>query len=105
MSRVRRCEYQRLWSRCMVARISCRGLGSSAGLHLRDVASPEVWATLNKMSFYTLEPVGFIRSTLKRREEASREGPEGAPEFSVVQTGGDQGSLAVGRSAALRCHC
>jgi len=32
------------------------------------VASPEVWATLNKMSFYTLEPVGFIRSTMKWRE-------------------------------------
>jgi hypothetical protein len=44
------------------------------------VAPPEVWATLNKMSFYTLEPVGFIRSTLKRREEAPRQGSEGAEE-------------------------
>jgi len=26
-------------------------------------------------------------------------------EFSVVRTGADQGSSAVGRSAALRCHC
>src|ERR1700720_1043614 len=30
------------------------------------------------MSSYTLEPVGFIRSTLRRREEAPRQGPEGA---------------------------
>jgi len=32
---------------------------------------------LDKMSSYTLEPVGFIRSPLKRREEAPRQGPEG----------------------------
>ncbi len=32
------------------------------------------------MSSYTLEPVGFIRSTLRRREEAPRQGPEGAPD-------------------------
>src|SRR5437016_3948202 len=32
------------------------------------------------MSSYTLEPVGFIRSALKRREEAPRQGPEGAPD-------------------------
>ena len=32
------------------------------------------------MSSYTLEPVGFIRSTLKRREEAPRQGAEGAPD-------------------------
>ena len=32
------------------------------------------------MSSYSLEPVGFIRSTLKRREEAPRQGPEGAPD-------------------------
>ena len=32
------------------------------------------------MSAYTLEPVGFIRSTLKRREEAPRQEPEGAPD-------------------------
>jgi tRNA-Thr(GGU) m(6)t(6)A37 methyltransferase TsaA len=32
------------------------------------------------MSSYTLQPVGFIRSTLKRREEAPRQGPEGAPD-------------------------
>jgi tRNA-Thr(GGU) m(6)t(6)A37 methyltransferase TsaA len=35
---------------------------------------------LDKMSSFTLEPVGFIRSTLKRREEAPRQGPEGAPD-------------------------
>ena len=32
------------------------------------------------MSSYTLEPVGFIRSTLKRREEAPRQGSEGGPD-------------------------
>jgi len=32
------------------------------------------------MSFYTLEPVCFIRSTVKGREEAPRRGPEGAEE-------------------------
>jgi hypothetical protein len=32
------------------------------------------------MSSYTLEPVGFIRSTPKGRGEASRQGPEGAPD-------------------------
>jgi tRNA (Thr-GGU) A37 N-methylase len=32
------------------------------------------------MSSYTLQPVGFIRSTLKRREDAPRQGPEGAPD-------------------------
>ena len=32
------------------------------------------------MNSYTLEPVGFIRSALKRREEAPRQGPEGAPD-------------------------
>ena len=32
------------------------------------------------MSAYTLEPVGFIRSTLKTREEAPRQGAEGAPD-------------------------
>ena len=32
------------------------------------------------MSSYTLEPVGFIRSALKRREEAPRQGSEGGPD-------------------------
>jgi tRNA-Thr(GGU) m(6)t(6)A37 methyltransferase TsaA len=32
------------------------------------------------MSFYTLEPIGFIRSTVKGREDAPRQGPEGAPD-------------------------
>jgi len=36
--------------------------------------------TLDYMSSYTLQPVGFIRSTLKRREEAPRQGSEGAPD-------------------------
>ena len=35
---------------------------------------------MDKTSSYTLEPVGFIRSTLKRREEAPRQGAEGAPD-------------------------
>jgi tRNA-Thr(GGU) m(6)t(6)A37 methyltransferase TsaA len=32
------------------------------------------------MSDYTLEPVGFIRSTVKGRQDAPRQGPEGAPD-------------------------
>jgi tRNA-Thr(GGU) m(6)t(6)A37 methyltransferase TsaA len=44
------------------------------------VASPEAWTILNKMSSYTLQPVGFVRSTIKGREDAPRQGPEGAPD-------------------------
>ncbi len=32
------------------------------------------------MNSYMLEPVGFIRSTVKGREDAPRQGPEGAPD-------------------------
>src|ERR1051325_3562379 len=32
------------------------------------------------MNSYILEPVGFIRSTVKGREDAPRQGPEGAPD-------------------------
>jgi tRNA-Thr(GGU) m(6)t(6)A37 methyltransferase TsaA len=32
------------------------------------------------MNAYTLEPVGFIRSTVKGREDAPRQGSEGAPD-------------------------
>ena len=32
------------------------------------------------MSSCTLEPIGFIRSTVKGREDAPRQGPEGAPD-------------------------
>ena len=32
------------------------------------------------MSSYTLEPIGFIRSTVKGREDAPRQGPEAAPD-------------------------
>jgi hypothetical protein len=32
------------------------------------------------MKTYKLEPVGFIRSTVKGREDAPRQGPEGAPD-------------------------
>ena len=35
---------------------------------------------LDEMSSYMLEPVGFIRSTVKGREDAPRQGPEGAPD-------------------------
>ena len=35
---------------------------------------------LDKISSYTLEPVGFIRSTVKGRADAPRQGPEGAPD-------------------------
>jgi tRNA-Thr(GGU) m(6)t(6)A37 methyltransferase TsaA len=32
------------------------------------------------MNSYTLEQVGFIRSTVKGRDDAPRQGPEGAPD-------------------------
>jgi tRNA (Thr-GGU) A37 N-methylase len=32
------------------------------------------------MNSYTLELVGVIRSSVKRREDAPRQGPEGAPD-------------------------
>jgi tRNA-Thr(GGU) m(6)t(6)A37 methyltransferase TsaA len=32
------------------------------------------------MSAYTMEPVGFIRSSVKGRGDAPRQGPEGAPD-------------------------
>ena len=32
------------------------------------------------MNSYTLEPVGVIRSSVKGREDAPRQGPEGAPD-------------------------
>ena len=32
------------------------------------------------MHSYTLDPVGFIRSTVKGHEDAPRQGPEGAPD-------------------------
>jgi tRNA-Thr(GGU) m(6)t(6)A37 methyltransferase TsaA len=33
-----------------------------------------------RMISYSLEPVGFIRSTVKGRKDAPRQGPEGAPD-------------------------
>src|SRR5436309_1033748 len=33
-----------------------------------------------KMNSYALQPVGFIRSTVKGREDAPRQGTEGAPD-------------------------
>jgi tRNA-Thr(GGU) m(6)t(6)A37 methyltransferase TsaA len=35
---------------------------------------------LEKMNPYALEPIGFIRSTVKGRQDAPRQGPEGAPD-------------------------
>ena len=35
---------------------------------------------LATMNSFTLEPVGFIRSKVKGREDAPRQGPEGAPD-------------------------
>ena len=35
---------------------------------------------VGNMSAYTLEPIGFIRSTVKGREDAPRQGSEGAPD-------------------------
>ena len=35
---------------------------------------------VGNMGAYTLEPIGFIRSTVKGREDAPRQGPEGAPD-------------------------
>jgi tRNA-Thr(GGU) m(6)t(6)A37 methyltransferase TsaA len=35
---------------------------------------------LAEVSSYTLQPVGFIRSTVKGRADAPRQGPEGAPD-------------------------
>jgi tRNA-Thr(GGU) m(6)t(6)A37 methyltransferase TsaA len=32
------------------------------------------------MNPYALEPIGFIRSTVKGRQDAPRQGPEGAPD-------------------------
>ena len=32
------------------------------------------------MNSYTLKPIGFIRSKVKSREDAPRQGPEGAPD-------------------------
>lgn len=35
------------------------------------------------MNSYSLEPIGFIRSTVKGREDAPRQGPEGAPDVWI----------------------
>ena len=35
---------------------------------------------VGNMNAYTLEPVGFVRSTVKGREDAPRQGLEGAPD-------------------------
>ena len=38
------------------------------------------------MNSYVLEPVGFIRSRVKGREDAPRQGPEGAPDAWLEST-------------------
>jgi len=35
---------------------------------------------VRRMNSYMLEPIGFIRSTVKGREDAPRQGPEGGPD-------------------------
>ena len=51
------------------------------------------------MSSYTLQPVGFIRSTLKGREEAPRQGPEGASAGSE-RVGGNAARVAGANEGA-----
>ncbi len=63
-----------------------RNLAARVSLRIRRwnvngrVVSQKAGITLDKKSSYTLEPVGFIRSTVKGREDAPRQGPEGAPD-------------------------
>ncbi|MBC7870534.1 MAG: tRNA (N6-threonylcarbamoyladenosine(37)-N6)-methyltransferase TrmO [Chitinophagaceae bacterium] len=49
-------------------------------------------------TIYTIEPIGFIRSALKRLEEAPRQGDEGAPEawleFTPLAAQGLSGIMA-----------
>jgi tRNA-Thr(GGU) m(6)t(6)A37 methyltransferase TsaA len=35
---------------------------------------------VGRMNSYSLKPIGFIRSTVKGRQDAPRQGPEGAPD-------------------------
>jgi tRNA-Thr(GGU) m(6)t(6)A37 methyltransferase TsaA len=43
-----------------------------------DVSKP--MKAIPRANSYVLEPIGFIRSTVKGREDAPRQGPEGAPD-------------------------
>ncbi len=54
-----------LCSRCRGRRLSC------VGEKVNNVA---------RMNSYALEPIGFIRSTVKGRADAPPQGPEGAPD-------------------------
>lgn len=48
------------------------------------------------MNSYTIEPIGFIRSTVKGREDAPRQGPEGAPDaWLVIEPRFAEGLLGV----------
>src|SRR5690606_26301699 len=64
-----------LHSVCVHCRICLYG-------HLRErrAPSPTLASAGCVMSQYTIEPVGFVRSTLTRLEDSPRQGDEGAPE-------------------------
>ena len=47
---------------------------------MRVAAEPQGLVNVDVMSSYTLEPVGFIHSSVKGREDAPRQGAEGAPD-------------------------
>jgi tRNA-Thr(GGU) m(6)t(6)A37 methyltransferase TsaA len=56
-----------------------RALGFSVGMSNEICISGRA-NKVERMSSYTLEPVGFIRSTVKGRADAPRQGAEGAPD-------------------------
>ena len=59
----------------------CRDRVTKAGQRPKGtVAGQKAGITLDMMNSYALEPIGFIRSTVKGREDAPRQGPEGAPD-------------------------
>ena len=47
---------------------------------IRKVHRSKAMKDVRTKNAYTLEPIGFIRSTVKGREDAPRQGPEGAPD-------------------------
>lgn len=61
----------------MTSRLKARRLYQ--GAHAKVCVEERV-DNLPRMNSYTLEPVGFIRSTVKGRADAPRQGPEGAPD-------------------------
>lgn len=44
---------------------------------------PPAGAATEALQSYELRPIGFVRSSLKRREDAPRQGDEGAPDATV----------------------